>query len=133
MKRIAITLGAMMALDVTSAEAVPYQWGTFSLKPSETRRISLLIGREVRVCNNFESGGTITITLGAHDPHRLMPGVCTDDVGSDIVATNVGSGPAYGTWAPSYGHQTASIGSGSVTGETGNLERGPRKVSPRAS
>jgi hypothetical protein len=133
MKRIAIALGAMMTLGAEGAEAVPYQWGSFSLKPGETRRISLLIGREVKVCNDFFSGGTMTVAIGAHDPHRLMPGVCTDDVGGDIVATNHGSGPAFGTWAPSYGHQTSSIDPGSVTDEAGNQEHAPRKVLPRAS
>jgi hypothetical protein len=131
MKRIAIILGAMVDLGAGTAEAVPYQWGSFSVNPGETKHISLLIGREVRVCNNFESAASISVVVGPHDPHRVMPGVCTDDIGSDIVVTNLGSGPAFGTWAPSYGHQTSDAGFGN--GETGNQELGPRKVSPRAS
>ena len=131
MKRIAIILGAMVDLGAATAEAVPYQWGSFSVKPGETKHISLLIGREVRVCNNFESAASITVVVGPHDPHRVMPGVCAEDLGSDIVVTNLGGGPAFGTWASSYGHQISDAGSG--TGKAGNLELGPRKVSPRAS
>ena len=131
MKRLAIILGAMVNLGAATAEAVPYQWGTFSVNPGETKRIDLSIGREVRLCNDFESAATISVQVGPHDPHRLMPGLCTDDIGSDFVVTNLGSGRAFGTWAPSYGHQTSDAGFGN--GETGNQELGPRKVSPRAS
>ena len=131
MKRLAIILGAMVNLGAATAEAVPYQWGTFSVNPGETKRIDLSIGREVRLCNDFESAATISVQVGPHDPHRLMPGLCTDDIGSDFVVTNLGSGRAFGTWAPSYGHQTSDAGFGA--GEAGNQELGPRKVSPRAS
>src|ERR1700756_213562 len=102
MKRLAIILGAMVNLGAATAEAVPYQWGTFSVNPGETKRIDLSIGREVRLCNDFESAATISVQVGPHDPHRLMPGLCTDDIGSDFVVTNLGSGRAFGTWAPSY-------------------------------
>jgi hypothetical protein len=131
MKRIGIVVGVMVSLGGATAEAVPYQWGSFSVNPGETKRIDLLIGREVRVCNNFESAATISVAVGPHDPHRLMPGLCTDDIGSDFVVTNRGSGPAFGTWAPSYGHQTSDAGFG--VGVPSNQELGPRKVSPRAS
>jgi hypothetical protein len=131
MKRIGIVVGVMVSLGAASAEAVPYQWGSFSVKPGETKRIDLSIGREVRVCNDFFSGATISVAVGPHDPHRLMPGLCTDDIGSDFVVTNHGSGRAFGTWAPSYGHQTSDAGFGA--GEAGNQELSPRKVSPRAS
>jgi hypothetical protein len=131
MKRSAIILGAILDLGATAAEAVPYQWGTFSVEPGQTKQISLVIGREVRICNNFESAASITVTVGPHAPHHLAAGVCTDDLGSDITVVNQGSGTAYGTWAPSYGHQTSDAESG--TGEVPNLEIGPHKVSPRAS
>jgi hypothetical protein len=83
------------------------------------------------VCNNFESAASITVAVGPHDPHHLAPGACTDDIGSDIIVVNQGSGTAYGTWAPSYGHQTTDAGSSA--GEVPDLELGPHKVSPRAS
>jgi hypothetical protein len=130
MKRIAIILGAMVDLGAATAEAVPFQWGSFSVNAGETKHISLSIGREVRVCNNFESAASISVAVGPHDPHRVMPGVCTDDIGSDIIVTNLGSGPAFGTWAPSYGNQTSDAEFG--TGAARNPEGAPRKVSPRA-
>src|SRR5262249_42495242 len=125
MKRNVIILGAILDLGATAAEAVPYQWGSFSVEPGQTKHISLVIGREVRVCNNFESAASISVAVGPHDPHHLAAGVCTDDIGSDIIVINQGSGTAYGTWAPSYGHQTGDAGSSA--GEVPNLEIGPRK------
>jgi len=104
MKRIIGIVGGMCALGAVSAQAVPYQYGNFSLRPGETRQIGLLIGREVKVCNNYQSSGAMTIVVNGHQPHFLFPGVCADDVGDIIVATNHGSGPTTGTWAPSYGH-----------------------------
>jgi hypothetical protein len=131
MKRIGIVLGVILSLDAATAEAVPFQWGSFSVNPGETKRIDLSIGREVKICNNFESEATISVAVGPHDPHRLMPGVCADDIGSDFVVTNHGSGQAFGTWAPSYGNQTSDAGFGAAV--PGNQQIGPHGVSPRAS
>ena len=97
MKRIIGIVGAMCALGAVSAQAVPYQYGNFSLRPGETRQIGLLIGREVKVCNNYQSSGAMTIVVSGHEPHFLFPGVCADDVGDVILATNHGNGATTGT------------------------------------
>ena len=52
--------------------ATAADYGRFRVGPAERKEI--VIGpaaRELRVCNDFESGGTFVIVLGGHEPHVL--------------------------------------------------------------
>ena len=110
MRHLASVIGAVIGVGLYAPQAMAADNGDFSLKPGEAKQI--VIGapaRELRICNNSASGGPIGITLGDHTPLVLQPGMCADDMGDRILATNQGSAPAMGTWrtnyAPSDHHQ----------------------------
>src|ERR1700747_3001081 len=83
--------------------AIAADYGSFHVRRAETKEISIgPTARELRVCNDFESGGTLIITLGGHEPHVLPPGLCADDIGDTIAASNQGAAQSMGTWGLSY-------------------------------
>jgi hypothetical protein len=105
MKRSKSVVVALVGSSLLAEWAIAVDYGSFHVGPAETKEI--VIGptaRELRVCNDFESGGTLIISLGGHEPHVLRPGLCADDIGDTITASNQGGGQAMGTWGLSYGH-----------------------------
>ena len=115
MKRSMSVVLVLMGPCLLAEWAMAADYGSFRVGPAERKEI--VIGptaRELRVCNDFESGGTLVIVLGGHEPHVLPPGLCADDIGDTITASNQGGGQAVGTWRLSYGHN------GNDRGDFGN-------------
>jgi hypothetical protein len=94
MTRMTGLMAVLFATGGPAAEAAAADFGNVSLNPGETQRISTGSGRGLHVCNNFESAGTIDVVISSHAPQKLPPGLCLDDIGDVIVATNQGGGPA---------------------------------------
>ena len=95
---IAATAGLFSA---RAAEA--QEFGSFTLKPGETR--SFRIGatyRNIRLCNDAESAGTLDATIGDHDMIHLAPGLCAEQSGDTILLHNAAAGPVNGVWRRVY-------------------------------
>jgi hypothetical protein len=95
---------ALLTLGVTALPAFASQWGSFTLQPRETQMIRIDPSAvQLRVCNDATSKGRMAVTVGGNDTRLLRPGLCTEDIGDRILASNQGDGPAFGTYGPSYG------------------------------
>ncbi len=70
-------------------------FGTITLRPSESRRVS--IGptfRDLRVCNDLTSTGSVMIKVGSGFERTLRVGQCAQDRGNFIYFQNLASGTA---------------------------------------
>src|ERR1051325_3914850 len=95
---IVATAGLFPARPVEAQE-----FGSFTLKPGETR--SFRIGttyRDIRLCNDGESAGTLDATIGDHDMIHLAPGLCAEERGDAILLHNAANGPVNGVWRRAY-------------------------------
>src|SRR5262249_118500 len=73
--------------------ASPSQWGRFPLQPRETQMIRIDPSAvQLRVCNDATSKGLIAVTVGGNDTRLLRPGLCAEDIGDRILASNEGDG-----------------------------------------
>ena len=105
MRKIAGIAGILMIGGLTATQANAQNYGSFFLKPGETQRLGATAAPlELRVCNDYGSGGTLSVAVGAHEPLTVRPGLCIYDLTGVIIATNEGSGMATGTWGFSQGH-----------------------------
>ena len=81
----------LASLSVSSAHAQTF--GTVTLKPGETRQIS--IGptfRDMRVCNDLKSTGSVIIKVGSSFERTLRVGQCAQDRGNMIFFRNLAPG-----------------------------------------
>jgi hypothetical protein len=81
----------LASLSVSSAHAQTF--GTVTLKPGETRQIS--IGptfRDMRVCNDLKSTGSVVVRVGSSFERTLRVGQCAQDRGNMINFRNLSSG-----------------------------------------
>jgi hypothetical protein len=77
MKRSVSAVLARVGSSLLAEWAIAADYGSFHVGPAEIKEIAIgPAARELRVCNDFESGGTLAITLGGHEPHVLPPGLC---------------------------------------------------------
>jgi hypothetical protein len=86
-------------LMITSASAA--QFGSFALKPGAAQQFQ--IGStylNLRVCNDFGSAGSLSATIGGHDPYVLAPGECTENSGDNILVQNRSDGDVAGVYRP---------------------------------
>src|SRR5689334_15871868 len=86
---------AMALAGLFPAKALGQTFGTVSLKEGESRRIS--IGptfRDMRVCNDLKSAGSVMIKVGAGFERKLRPGQCAEDRGNFINSQNLAFGTA---------------------------------------
>jgi hypothetical protein len=105
MTRIAGIAGILVFGGLMATQADAQDYGRFSLKPRETQQLGATAPpRELRVCNDYGSGGTLSVAVGAHEPLAVQPGLCIYDLNGVIIATNEGSGVATGSWGFSQGH-----------------------------
>ena len=95
---IAATAGLFSA---RAAEA--QEFGSFTLKPGETRGFRIgATYRNIRLCNDAESAGTLDATIGDHDMIHLVPGLCAEQSGDTILLHNAADGPVNGVWRRVY-------------------------------
>ncbi len=78
-------------------------FGAFTLAPGETRTIRTgATYREIRVCNDVGSGGTVQAIVSNGAAMQLAPGICARDNGDSLTLTNVSTATATGVFH-SYG------------------------------
>jgi hypothetical protein len=99
----AAAIATLLAGCAGSGQSVPGEFGSFTLKPGETRQIQTgYIYRNMRVCNDAGSAGPITATIDDHLPRELLAGVCAEDLGNSVLLHNQSNGVARGTYRPLY-------------------------------
>jgi hypothetical protein len=78
-------------------------FGSFTLAPGETRSIRTgALYREIRICNDVSSAGTVEATVSNGPAMQLAPGICARDNGDSFTLRNTSSGTASGAFH-SYG------------------------------
>ena len=71
--------------------------GSFALAPGQTRSIHIGgLYRELRVCNNTDSSGTLEAAVSSRPPFQLAPGVCWREYGDSVTVRNVSSSAVTG-------------------------------------
>ena len=103
MIRLNTAIVAVALLIATAGPAAAAQFGSVTLKPGESQKISLFGGsgyKRFRVCNNAESVSSVSVTIQPRDPRVLQPSLCTEDNGYELDLENQGSGPATITFYP---------------------------------
>jgi hypothetical protein len=86
-------LVTIVLASVSAGNAHAQTFGTVTLKQSETRQIS--IGptfRDMRVCNDLKSTGSVVIKVGSSFERTLRVGQCVEDRGNMIFFRNLASG-----------------------------------------
>jgi len=72
-----------------------HSFGSLTLADGQSRKIRTgVIYMLMRVCNDFESSATVSITIDDQPTTELGPGRCTEDRGNIIVMVNRGGGSA---------------------------------------
>jgi len=83
--------------------AIAQEFGSFSLKPGETRRFGIgATYRAIRLCNDSESAGMLDAIIGDHDMIHLAPGLCAEGSGDTIQLRNAANGPVSGIYRRQY-------------------------------
>jgi hypothetical protein len=97
------TIAGLLAGCGAPGQQTTGEFGTVSLKAGETRQVQTgYVYRNMRVCNDAESAGSISATIDDHVPHELLPGVCAEDLGNSVLLVNHGSSLARVTYRPIY-------------------------------
>ncbi len=83
--------------------ALAQDFGSFSLKPGETRQIRIgATYRTIRLCNDSESTGELEAMIGDSGTHRLAPGICVEDTGASLALHNLSNGTVSGIYRRVY-------------------------------
>jgi hypothetical protein len=78
-------------------------FGSFTLAPGESRSFRTgAIYREIRVCNDVGSSGTVEATVSSGTPMQLAPGICARENGDNLTLHNISTGTVTGAFH-SYG------------------------------
>ena len=78
-------------------------FGSFTLAPGESRSFRTgAIYREIRVCNDVGSSGTVEATVSSGTPMQLGPGICARENGDNLTLRNISTGTVTGAFH-SYG------------------------------
>ena len=84
---VAGLVAVLIAVAATPAHSQTF--GTVTLQIGEARTVS--IGptfRDLRVCNDAKSAGTVKVTIGSSWQRSLVPGQCAQDRGNMIAFQN---------------------------------------------
>lgn len=97
----AVGFGALVALAAGGARAdsdydyYGHTFGSIDLAAGQTRQIRTGVAYWLmRVCNDFNSSGSVAVTIDGQPTLVLGPGRCTEDRGNSILMANQGGGPA---------------------------------------
>jgi hypothetical protein len=98
-RRLALALAVVAGGALSSSgEASAQQATSFTLAPGETRSFNIGFYREIRVCNNVGSAGTVDMTVGGQPSTTLAPGVCWRNSGDSLVLHNGSAGSVTGVY-----------------------------------
>jgi hypothetical protein len=89
-----LVLASAAAGAQNAAQNYGQSFGTVLLAAGQAERVWLGASyRMVKLCNDFESAGTVVVTIDAQPSATLGPGRCTEDYGNSVQMAN-GSGSA---------------------------------------
>ena len=92
---------ALIGAGLISGPAFGAEFGMVSLRAGERHDIDIgSTGRNLRVCNDYFSAGSILVTIGDHQAHDLSPGICTEENGARMIVESHASGPATVNFQP---------------------------------
>lgn len=88
-------LGTLLGASTFGGQAFAANFGTITLIAGETQAIDIgATGRNMRVCNDLSSAGSVLVTVGGNAPHELSPGLCAEDMGNRLLVHSQASGIA---------------------------------------
>jgi hypothetical protein len=86
---------ALLGLCLAHGPAAAATFGSVTLQPGELRKIDIgPTGRNLRVCNEIASAGTVVVVIGDNAPHALSPGLCAEDLGARMTVQSHAGGTA---------------------------------------
>jgi hypothetical protein len=90
---LAGSAAALLGAAGLGSPALADYFGSINLGPGEALQVytgppSL----NLRVCNDFSSSGTATVTIAENTPHDLQPGRCAEDIGDRITVQSHAGG-----------------------------------------
>ena len=92
---LATALGSVTACAQGSSSNYGQNFGTVSLVAGQKQQVWMgATYRLVRVCNDFNSAGTVTAIIDDQPALTLPPGRCAEDYGNRIQFVNNGGGTA---------------------------------------
>ena len=92
---LAAALGSVAACAQGSNSHYGQGFGTVSLAAGQSQQVWMGPSyRQVKVCSDFSSTGTVTAVIADQPATTLPPGRCTDDYGNRVQFTNTGGGTA---------------------------------------
>ena len=94
MRILTLSAIALIGAGFIAGQAVAANFGSLTLKAGETQNVHISIAYNMRVCNDFNSSGSVVATISGNVPHDLQPGRCAEDIGDRIVFQSHASGPA---------------------------------------
>ena len=90
---LTLSVVALLSAAPMASPALASFFGSITLKPGEARRVFTgVAGLNMRVCNDFFSSGSATVTIADNTPHDLLPGRCAEDIGDRIAVQSHASG-----------------------------------------
>ena len=98
-RSLALGVAAILAgAGALAGEARAQEATSFMLAPGESRSFNIGFYREIRVCNDVGSAGTIDMTVSGQPPTQLAPGVCWRNSGDSLVVHNDSTGGVTGVY-----------------------------------
>ena len=102
MSAIRIAVWTIAAATLLAGAGWAQQFGTIVVRPGEFREVSIGPSyRMIRVCNDFNSPGTVEASISGGWSRTLQPGACLEDAGSAIAVRNRSGQPATVTFRSS--------------------------------
>jgi len=102
MSAIRIAIWTIAAAGVFAGTGWAQQFGTIVVRPGELREVSIGPAyRMIRVCNDFNSAGTVEASISGGWTRTLQPGACLEDGGNGIAVRNRSGQPATVTFRSS--------------------------------
>jgi hypothetical protein len=98
-----VVLGCLLAGTLGVLPALAQEFGSFTLKPGETREFRTgNTYRTIRLCNDVGSAGVLDAVIGDHDMIHLAPGLCAEDSGDRLQLRNAAGGAVSGVFRRQY-------------------------------
>ncbi len=86
---------ALVVVAIASSPALANYLGSIALDPGQRQEIYVgTTAQNMRVCNNFNSLGSVVATIAGNPGHDLSPGQCAEDIGDRLALENHSSGGA---------------------------------------
>ena len=86
---------ALAVVAIASSPAMASSVGSLALGAGQRQEIYVgTTAKNMRVCNDFSSQGSVLATIAGNPGHDLSPGQCAEDIGDRVAFENHSSGGA---------------------------------------